>query len=475
MSTAGIVLILAILMLGGVIATVGDRLGTKVGKAKLSLFKLRPRQTAVLVTILTGFTVSATTLGILFAASDQLRKGIFELDKIQQNLRRSRQDLDEVRQQKTAVEKELSDARSQQATAQQRLNATNQSLNTALTKLSEAAAKQSRTEAALQETQKKFNQISGRYQQAQHQLKVVARQTQTLRSEITQLQRERQTLTAQRDHVKTQIAQRDKDIAQLDRTIAQRDLALTQRASRLKELEKQQAFLEDRITTLSKNFQSLSQDFRQLRLGNVAILRGQVLWQDVVRIVDPKATRLAVDQLLQRANQQALRQVQPGASRSNERVIGITTPEVEQLIQQIADGRTYVIRILSAGNYLVGEKSVRVFADTALNQLIFRSGEQLATISVDPSAMAERELLQRLEQLLVASQFRARRGGMLLDSIELESDALAKFFEQLKAQKQPLDIRAIASTETYTSGPLQLELVAVQNGQVLFRSRPPVQ
>ena len=40
--TTGYILILATLLLGGVIATVGDRLGTKVGKARLSLFNLRP-------------------------------------------------------------------------------------------------------------------------------------------------------------------------------------------------------------------------------------------------------------------------------------------------------------------------------------------------------------------------------------------------------------------------------------------------
>lgn len=52
--TTGLVLIAAILILGGVIATVGDRLGTRVGKARLTLFNLRPRKTATLITILTG-------------------------------------------------------------------------------------------------------------------------------------------------------------------------------------------------------------------------------------------------------------------------------------------------------------------------------------------------------------------------------------------------------------------------------------
>ena len=126
--TTGYILIGAILILGGVIATVGDRLGTRVGKARLSLFKLRPRSTAVVVTILTGSLISAVTLAILFAADKTLRTGVFELEKIQKDLRHRRQDLENTRHdlantrqqlettstQKSQVEKELVQARAEQ-------------------------------------------------------------------------------------------------------------------------------------------------------------------------------------------------------------------------------------------------------------------------------------------------------------------------------------------------------------------------
>ncbi|MDL5057722.1 DUF3084 domain-containing protein [Geitlerinema calcuttense] len=98
--TIGIILIVAILVLGGVLATLGDRIGTKVGKARLSLFNLRPRDTAVLITIVTGVLISGSTLGILFATSKPLRRGVFEYDETQRNLRRAREELDEVHRQK---------------------------------------------------------------------------------------------------------------------------------------------------------------------------------------------------------------------------------------------------------------------------------------------------------------------------------------------------------------------------------------
>ena len=48
----GWLLILAVLVLGGVLSNLGDRLGSRIGKARLSLFRMRPKKTAVLITVL---------------------------------------------------------------------------------------------------------------------------------------------------------------------------------------------------------------------------------------------------------------------------------------------------------------------------------------------------------------------------------------------------------------------------------------
>ncbi|AII47771.1 polynucleotidyl transferase [Synechococcus sp. KORDI-52] len=91
---SGWALILVLLVLGGVLSTLGDRLGSRVGKARLSLFKMRPRRTAVLITVLTGSLISALSLGLLLLVSRQLRVGLFELDALQARLQDSRRQLD---------------------------------------------------------------------------------------------------------------------------------------------------------------------------------------------------------------------------------------------------------------------------------------------------------------------------------------------------------------------------------------------
>ena len=125
---SGWLLILALLILGGVLSTLGDRLGSRVGKARLSLFNLRPRRTAVLITVLTGSLISALSLGLLLLVSRQLRVGLFELDALQAKLRDSRAALDaaeterrEARSATERIEAELISTRQRSATLRREL------------------------------------------------------------------------------------------------------------------------------------------------------------------------------------------------------------------------------------------------------------------------------------------------------------------------------------------------------------------
>ena len=108
---SGWLLILALLLLGGVLSTLGDRLGTKVGKARLSLFNLRPRKTAVVITALTGALISAMSLGLMLLVSERLRVGLFQLDQLQERLQQSRSALQRSTAELKTAEQERNQAR----------------------------------------------------------------------------------------------------------------------------------------------------------------------------------------------------------------------------------------------------------------------------------------------------------------------------------------------------------------------------
>lgn len=70
-------LVLTVLM-GGIIAYNGDVIGRKFGKRRASIFGLRPRHTAILITTCTGILISALTTGVLFLVVPPVRAVIME-------------------------------------------------------------------------------------------------------------------------------------------------------------------------------------------------------------------------------------------------------------------------------------------------------------------------------------------------------------------------------------------------------------
>jgi uncharacterized protein (DUF3084 family) len=568
--TSGYILIVAMLVLGGVLATLGDRIGTKVGKARLSLFKLRPRNTATVVTIITGSLISATTLGILFATSGSLRQGIFELDSIKKKLRITRGEVQVINAQKRQVESELTKTKSEQADAQTRLDTIKRNFQQAQTQLKDVSQQatvlraeiksllaerqdllQQRDQLSTQITQLKdqVNQLKEsvaqrdeellkrnqtikernqelakqdqviaqgearlrqveqqrqaaiaeiiqrqqleerlkeaisqrelRLQELEQQLKEAISQREFRLKELEQQLTQRETQLAERDkrlkeleqqltQRETQLAGRDKRLKELEQQLTQRETQLAGRDKQLEEREKQLAVLEKKVENLEQYYEN----YQALRQGNVAIVRGQVLAFGVVRIVEPTAATQAVEQLLREANRTAIEITQSSNRKSNEPLVQIPTSQVEQLTNQIKDGRDYVVRILSAGNYVEGEKQVQVFADAALNQLIFRAGDVLATISTDASTMTNQEIRQRLDQLLALAQFRARRAGVVgvIQVGDGRISTIIKFIEQLEKYDQSVEVRVLVQETSFTSGPLKMQLVAIQRGQVVLKT-----
>ena len=185
---SGWLLILALLVLGGVLSTLGDRLGTRVGKARLSLFNLSPRRTAVLITVLTGSLISAVSLGLMLLVSQRLRTGLFELDQLERRLRDSRNALESSREQ-------------------------------------------------LQRSQSELRRAEGGQRQARSKLAVVEQQASGLRRELVPLNQQRLQLEQERDRLSRDITAKDADIRRNRAELAQVTSKITKSARELQQLE----------------------------------------------------------------------------------------------------------------------------------------------------------------------------------------------------------------------------------------------
>ena len=101
---SGWLLIIFLLLLGGLISTLGDLLGSKIGKARFSILKLRPKKTAILITILTGSLISASSLSLMILVNRQLRVGLFRLGDLQKKLQESKQVLIPLKEEREKLE-----------------------------------------------------------------------------------------------------------------------------------------------------------------------------------------------------------------------------------------------------------------------------------------------------------------------------------------------------------------------------------
>ena len=106
----GFTLILTLVIVGGVIAYIGDRLGMHVGRKKLTLFGLRPKHTSILVTIITGILISAASIGVLSMASSDVRTALFNMKAIQDELQGVQADYVVMKGQRDAAQVELEQA-----------------------------------------------------------------------------------------------------------------------------------------------------------------------------------------------------------------------------------------------------------------------------------------------------------------------------------------------------------------------------
>ena len=99
------ILIVLLILLGGLIAPFGDLLGTKIGKSRFSILKLRPKKTATIVTIITGGFISSISIGLLILVSEEFRQRLFvDIPFLQKTLDESKKALIPLQEERKKLE-----------------------------------------------------------------------------------------------------------------------------------------------------------------------------------------------------------------------------------------------------------------------------------------------------------------------------------------------------------------------------------
>ena len=215
----GVFLIGVLVAMGGAIAFIGDRLGTKIGKKRLSIFGLRPRHTSIIVTILTGIFITTLTFAIMAAASENVRTALFGMERLQKEMSRT--------------EQELAHATGELLTAKEEQNRTNQALG-----------------------------------QSKQEIQELQQQQEDLRQESERLTEGNRALTAANDALASSNASLEAENA----TLGEKNAALST----------QNEHLASEVSTLEQRSAALREGLVTMREGDIAFRAGEVIASGVI-------------------------------------------------------------------------------------------------------------------------------------------------------------------------------------------------
>ena len=185
----GAQLILIIAIMGGAIAFLGDKLGSKIGKKRLTIFGLRPHYTSILMTIITGIAVAAATMGILMVSSASVRTALFGMEKIKTEIVTLNKD-------KTDILRELDVQKGKVADLDKQIKQSSVDLAVATRQKEEAQHQVAELESSYQAAEEKLNE-------AQNQMDQLQASRDKLKGEVSSLetatQKLRENMTAMRE------------------------------------------------------------------------------------------------------------------------------------------------------------------------------------------------------------------------------------------------------------------------------------
>ena len=81
-----LILVFILIIISGLIAFIGDWVGLKIGKKRITIFGLRPHHTAIVITVLSGILIAIITVTILAISSNDVRTALFGMEELKEKL-----------------------------------------------------------------------------------------------------------------------------------------------------------------------------------------------------------------------------------------------------------------------------------------------------------------------------------------------------------------------------------------------------
>lgn len=490
----GIALVLVLTLSGGVIAYIGDKIGMKVGRKKLSLFGLRPKYTSIIITILTGILIAGSSLAVLTIVSSDVRTALFHMKEIQTALATS-----EIRYQASQERlKEVEDALAEQeqraaylteqillkeqefAVLNQQLvevveqrDAAQLELDLARQEIAEVEAKYAEMElqyeqitadydrlrSAYKEVEAAYDEIESRYQEALARYEATQQhlaQTQADLEKTTEaLEIEKQRLEDMKE-INRLFQARVEELKRTEEQMRQHMQILTQ------EYDELVARQNELIRLAQQELQIKQSELERIKSGNFVYQANEIMLATVIDGGKPRdELRNIIISFLNRTNEVALKRGKFGEN-SSKAVLIIDSDHLEEVIGFLAENEgKFVVRALAASNTLVGEP-IEVRLVCLPNTLIYRKGDIILTRDIDLTYQTniEDEIAQMLSDI---SDIGIARGMITYEDgtlgTALPGDEFIATLREVRKYQGRVQIVAVAAHNIWTGiGPMTIEL-----------------
>lgn len=383
----GLNIILIIAIMGGAIAFIGDKLGSRIGKKRMSIFGLRPKHTSIIMTIIMGIFISASTLGILAFASENVRIALFGMEQLQAEM--------------------------------DQLN-------------SDVAAKNKELEAGKKELSEKTVALN------------------TMRKDVQATQEELEEARAARNSM-------SEELISVQEAYRQVDARLAQSTNDVKALESTKQELEAHIEDLKVTTKRLEEGITHVREGTVLFRVGEVLSGALIRPgLNEEESAKAITNVLNDTNGLILRRL---GIDENKAVIYVSRSNLEDAAKQVANAsEPMTIRITAAANIIYGEAALAEIHAYPYRK-VYDKGDVIWTTTVQGGGDAQFTVLSFLKDV----NGQAKTQGILPDPLSgdvgsMPGDELFDTIRELSRMSGPVRLEAVVREDTYTTGPVQIEL-----------------
>lgn len=404
---SGWFMLIVLAVMGGLIAYLGDKIGSKVGKRKIKLMGLRPKYTSILVTIMTGISIAVVTLGVMSVLSENARVALFGMNKLRQQQHVLEEQRDRLLAEADKLAREmqekndlLADNEVKLASQEEQLDGANDRLRLTLLDLEQVQAARDDASAQLGIVQTAFNQVHA-------------------------------------------------------------DLVTAQ--GEIEELEHTKAGLTKTVAALDERNRLLNESMLTVREGTVLFRVGEVLSSSVLTAGQSQdETRSQLSGIMVNINNMIRQRLNITDEKAV--LLYISPDEFERTVQELSNSPkdSKLIRVTAAGNIITGEPAL-VHVNIYDNNLVYNRGREVYTeyfTSEEIESGAELQLLHFLHNVNRSAQ----ADGILPDPLSGNVGALTavEMFDAISRMKAygntGLTLRAVTTQNIFTAGPLRIEI-----------------